>query len=58
MTNHLYTRQRCSGKDQLSFLFILHLSRAQTTVPINTKFWKIDNVGEMKKTAKFGCDRF
>jgi len=37
---------------------ILHLSRAETTVPINTKFWTIDNLGEISRIAKFGYDRF
>jgi len=37
---------------------ILHLSRAETTQPINTKFWTIDYLGEIKRIAKFGYDRF
>jgi len=37
---------------------ILHLSRAETTEPINTKFGTIDYLGEIKRIAKFGCDRF
>jgi len=37
---------------------ILHLSRAETTEPINTKFWTIDYLGEMKEIAKFGSDWF
>jgi len=42
----------CSyGKGQ-----ILHLSRAETTVPINTKFWMIDYVGEIMRIARFGWD--
>jgi len=44
----------CSyGKGQ-----ILHLSRAVTTVPINTKFLTIDYLGEIKRIAKFGCNQF
>jgi len=44
----------CSyGKGQ-----ILHLSKPETTLPINTRFWTIDNVGEMKRIAKFGSDGF
>ena len=31
----------------------LSLSRAETTVPINTKFWKNNNVDQMKTIAKF-----
>jgi len=37
---------------------ILHLSRAENTIPINTKFWTIDHVGEKNRIAKFGCDWF
>jgi len=36
----------------------LHLSRAETTEPINTKFLKIHYLGEIKRNAKFGYDRF
>jgi len=44
----------CSyGKEQL-----LQLSRAETTIPINTKFWTIDYVGEMKRIVKVGWDWF
>ena len=35
-----------------------HLSRAETTVPINTKFWKNNYVGWMKRIAKFRSNRF
>jgi len=35
---------------------ILHFSRAETTEPINTKFWKIDYLVEIKRIAKFGSD--
>jgi len=37
---------------------ILQLSIAETTEPINTKFWTIDYLGEVKRIAKFGYDRF
>jgi len=37
---------------------ILNLSRAETTEPINTKFWTIDYLGEIKRIAKFGCNGF
>jgi len=37
---------------------ILKLSRAETTEPINTKFWTIDYLGELKRIAKFGYDGF
>jgi len=44
----------CSyGKGQ-----ILHFSRAETTVPINTKFLMIDYLGDIKRIAKCGCYRF
>jgi len=44
----------CSyGKHQ-----ILHLSRDETTEPINTKFWAIDYLGDKKGITKFGSDRF
>ena len=36
----------------------LHLSRAETTIPINTKFWTNDYVGQRKRLAKFRSDRF
>jgi len=36
----------------------MHLSRAETTLPIYTKFWTIDFVGEMKRIAQFGSDWF
>ena len=36
----------------------LHLSRAETTVSITTKFWTNDYVGQIKRTAKFRGDRF
>jgi len=37
---------------------ILHLSRAETTEPINTKFWTIDYRVKIKRITKFGYDRF
>jgi len=40
------TSYRSYGKGQ-----ILHLSRALTTVPINTKLWTIDYLGEKKRIA-------
>jgi len=44
----------CSyGKHQ-----ILHLFRAETTEPINTNFWTIDYLGNIKEIAKFGSDQF
>ena len=36
----------------------LRLSRAKTTAPINTKFWKKAYVGQIKRLAKFHRDRF
>jgi len=30
-----------------------HLSRAETTIPINTQFVRIDYVGEMKRIVIF-----
>ena len=36
----------------------LHLSRAKTIVPITTKFWTNDYVGQTKKIAKFCSNRF
>ena len=36
----------------------LHLSRAETTVSINTKFWTNDNVGQIRRIAKFHGSRF
>ena len=37
---------------------ILHLSSAETTVSINTKFWTNDYVGQTTRIAKFGSNRF
>jgi len=37
---------------------ILHLSKAETTEPINTKFGTIDYLGDIKGIAKFGSDWF
>jgi len=37
---------------------MLHLSRAENTEPINTKFWTNDYLGDIKGIAKFGWDRF
>ena len=36
----------------------LHLSRAETTVTINTKFWTNDYIRQIKRIAKFRGDRF
>jgi len=44
----------CShGKGQM-----LHLFRAETTLPINTKFVTIDYVGGIKRLDNFDCDRY
>jgi len=48
------------GKDHKLFLWAranCHLSRAETAIPINAKFWMIDCVGELKRIAHFGWDR-
>jgi len=37
---------------------ILHLSRVETTEPINTKFWTINYLSEIKRIANFGSDWF
>ena len=36
----------------------LYLSRAETDVPIDSKFWTNDYVGQIKRIAKFRGDRF
>ena len=58
--NHLQARRDACGKDVICSYgkgHTLQLSRAETTVPINTKFCTNDYVGQTKRVAKLCSNR-